>query len=301
MQQLHVEAEKETRYDLETVKRAAALAVKLQESRQNSLSQAEVDAMAAEAGIDPVCMRQALHAVRQEQALSLGTQRTVSPRKARASVALAIGAILAVMFFVLGLYSLRSESVAPAAMAAEVLPVAPIPAIATTPTSVDTPLKKNTQKPTKTKKNGTELKWGSTALPGWKVANGRVRYLRLPGTSDGALALGRNGKVEQLIPTVPGASYRLTYEISGEVGPEARLHRETVEAVCTDNSTITQASSAFASGGPAPGNWTQSHMDFQARDVAMRIDLGSKQPADGTNLPILRNIRVEQTSNVQTP
>jgi hypothetical protein len=239
--------------------------------------------------------------VRQEQAHTLGTQRAVSPRKARTSVALAIGAILAVLTFVLGLYTLRSESVAPPAMAAEVLappPVAPAPAVLT-PT--DNPLKNGALEAPGTLKSGIELNQGSTALPGWKVTGGPVRYLRLPGSTEGALALGPNGKVEQLIPTVPGASYRLTYEISGEVGPEARLHRVTVVAVNTDNTTISQDSSAFTSGGPAPGQWTQSHMEFQARDVAMRIDLGSKQPADGTSLPMLRNIRVEQTSNVPSP
>lgn len=304
MQQLHVEAEKETRYDLETVKRAATLAVKLQESRRESLSQAEVDAMAAEAGIDPVCMRQALHAIRQEQARTIGSQRSVTPRKAGASVALGVGLIFAVGLFVPGFYLMRSASVAPPpVMAAEVLPVAPTPAVTTEATLPSAhPMKNGVLTASGAVRSGALLSAGSTAIPAWKILSGQACYLRLPGSGQGAVALGPNTWFEQLIPTVTGATYRLRYELAGEAGPEARLHRVTAKVIQPNHAETRQEASVFTeSGATGPTGWTVHEMEFQAQDVAARISFGNSQSADGTNMPVIRNIQVEQTSNVQTP
>jgi hypothetical protein len=51
----------EIRFDYETVQKAAALAVRIQEQRRDLLTLEEIDVLGAEVGIDPSCMREALN------------------------------------------------------------------------------------------------------------------------------------------------------------------------------------------------------------------------------------------------
>jgi len=275
--------EAERRYRPETVQKAAALAARLQEDRRGTLSQAEVDEMAAEIGIDPKLMRQALDTVAQSEAA------TVAPTRSRGSlVPLGIACIASGFFlvFLILIFWLRQSASVSSPMSMPMTP--PVEA----GTLVSGPLIQNgsfeSGAPASTK--AQKLSPGSRSLPGWTVSAGEV--LRLPTTSvpgGHAIQLGENGGIQQLIPTVPNQTYRVTLSLSGQPGEIRRFHRVLVQ---TSNTSATP--SIFTEAGTGITKWEQRSFEFRAENDATLLTF-TPGPNDelGPGVPIIDNVSVE--------
>ncbi|HEU4753942.1 MAG TPA: DUF642 domain-containing protein [Armatimonadota bacterium] len=272
-QTTHLIAEEEARFDRETVARAAALAERLQEERKDGLSLAEVDALAAELGIDRHCMRQALrllsHRKEQERARHSLVPLLVG------TVGAALGAVFLGMLLLLGVRAAReSASVA--------TPAAPVEAAA--------PAVLNGGFESAALSRGrTEFKPGSTGLEGWTVVSGAVR-LESGRASQGArsLALGASGVVRQMFRTEPGRRYRVLFDLSGEQGRIPQIHRvtATVDGYTVHGSAFTEP---LGHGTP---RWETVQVEIAPQEPGSVLQIQAEDAATGSR-PLIDNVRLE--------
>jgi len=126
--QFQSEETPEQRYDAETVRRATALAARLQEQQSETLSRDEAGSLGEELGIDPRHMFRALDIVSREGQQQQYRQTVPSLPRPRIWKSLIIGAIAAMI----GLWLMRSSV---AVASPELTPPVPImaepPAVAT--------------------------------------------------------------------------------------------------------------------------------------------------------------------------
>lgn len=270
----------ERRYRPETVQKAAALAARLQEERRETLSQAEVDELAAEIGLDPKLMRQALEAVAHTE----GTVPVARKRRSPFSLGLvccASGVSFLILLSLLGAVRAARQS---------------SPALVSTP-----PVQASILTGGSLLHNGDfeagvmggKRKFfpGSSSLPGWTVENGTISLLASGAGAGGhALQLGEVGRIQQIFRTVPGQIYRVTLSLSGEPGAAGRLHRVEVQA---GNSAMTP--STFTEPGTGKtGAWETTSFNFRAEDVGTPLTIATAPPeGTGAGAPIIDDVRVE--------
>lgn len=274
--------ETERRYRPETVQRAAALAARLQEEQRGTLTQSEVDQMAAEIGIDPKLMRQALAAVAQSEGTQVHTRRQLI-----APAFLAIAGIPSAFFLLCFLFFLlRAQPMSPA-----------------TPVMVSTPVEAGTLNAGRLVENGDfeagasatgtreKLARGTRSLPGWTVLGGEVLRVSDATAQGGhAIQFGENGRIQQIIPTTPNQWYRVRLSLSGRPGDTRRFHRVQVQAGNTSGapSVFTESNTGNAV------KWEQPLFEFQAQDTATLLTI-SPGPSDelGAGIPIIDDVSVE--------
>jgi len=274
--------ETERRYRPETVQKAAALAARLQEEHRSTLSQVEVDEMAAEIGIDPKLMRRALDVVARSEAT------TVMPVQRRNSLRpIGIACLTSGLFliFFISLFVLRASS-----YASSPATVVMTPAPTTSPVSGPVIQNGNFEAGAVTE-GSQKIANGSRSLPGWIVDGGGVTRLSgVPSAGNHVLRLGETGRIQQVFRTVPGQIYRVTVSLSGEPGEVGRLHRIQVQA---GNSSTT--SSVFTEPGTGrSGSWEQAAFSFKAEEVGTNVII-APGPNDGTGAgkPLIDDVRIE--------
>lgn len=273
--------ETERRYRPETVQKAAALAAKLQEEQRGTLTQSEVDQMAAEIGIEPALMRQALAVVAQSE----GTQVSQARRATALPLLFACawsGGFLLILF----LFLLRVRSLPPQATVAVGAPVEAGQLVSGT-------LVQNGS--FEAGAGGTEasqkLVRGTRSLPGWTVDHREVYWLS--GASPGgghAIRLGEYGSIRQVFKTVPNQLYRVSFSLSGQPGAVNRLHRVMVEV-----GNVSTVPSVFTPAGAALGStWEHPSFEFVAQEAGTLLHLSAGPKDDvGSGSPIIDDVKIE--------
>lgn len=272
----------ERRYRPETVQKAAALAARLQEERRETLSEAEVGELAAEIGIDPKLMRQALEMVARTE---VPASTSLRPRKSLAPLGIAcLSSGLFLLLFFASLVGIRS---APQASPVMVMTPSGVPV----GSPVSGPLLQNGNFELGAASGKGKIAAGSSGLTGWTVENGEVSLLaNVPTVGGHALRLGEASRIRQIFRTEPGQIYRVTVSLSGAPGATGRLHRIEAQA---GNSSMTP--STFTEPGTGrTGSWASPSFNFRAEEVGTPLTISTApNEGAGSSAPIIDDIRIE--------
>jgi hypothetical protein len=258
----------ETRFDAETVRQAVLLATRLQAEREKTLSAAEVEALGAELGIEPACLRQALAAVRQREP---GATASASNRRVYASIALGCSLLLGTLLSTRLLNSVPVIASATPAGPAVVVPlVNPGFQEATLP------------------KAGPVLPAGSHAIRGWVATRDTIDYVRDPATGEACVHLRPNGGIRQTFRTEPGRQYRVTFRMGARPGLEGRVQRVYVDAANTSN----EFSVFVGPEGAAPPEWTLQSFDFRSQEIGTTIEIYAPADSEGPAGALIDDVSV---------
>jgi hypothetical protein len=285
----------EPRFHADTVQKAVALAQRLQNERRETLSLGEIDQIAAEIGIDPSILRQALNAIAEKEAREAGaaeavlgqmtannhqmTAQNMAMRRQRQGVVVLSTAAM-VGFLLLTIVGLRSRS-----QMAPYPPQPPRMVVAQTELA-----------------NGgfeagpaavTTAPAGSDLIPGWTVTDGPVTYhpRGVAGANSGALELGPRGRVRQLFQTQPGQFYRLTVRVSGVPKNVASMGRVgiVIGGFSTDAAAFTPAKGA---GEP---QWIEGVLPFRAEESGTTVELSTQNRSGEDGSPVIDSVTLTPT------
>jgi hypothetical protein len=254
----------------------------------------EIDQIAAEIGIDPSILRQALNAIAEKEAAtaaeSVRSQMTAHSSVARETQQRRAIFMLPVALGVTGvlLMTLMIGARAPRMSAATLAPPQMVPPQEASPATAPQSLTNGGFELGPGK--NVRLSTGSESLPGWTIVGGRVFYLpeSPAGGSTGALHLAESGAVRQLFPTQPGQSYQLQLRLTGlpksvNSGPRVRI---TIGNISTEVDAFVPAKGAGAA------QWAEKFLPFQATASGSTVEITNlnASPSDGS--PVIDDVRL---------
>ncbi|MEO8303685.1 MAG: choice-of-anchor C family protein [Betaproteobacteria bacterium] len=139
--------------------------------------------------------------------------------------------------------------------------------------------------------NTFDIPAGSTLIPGWTVSAGNIDWESAPGCgwqpSAGSSSLdlvgnqaGGIGGIRQTFDTVPGTTYRVTFDLAGNYGgaPVIKPLAVTINGVTSNFTFDSTGRSQFNMG------WTSHTINFVANSTSSTIDFVSDISASGGSL-----------------
>ncbi len=142
---------------------------------------------------------------------------------------------------------------------------------------------------------------GSTAITGWTVDQAALDWVAPAywNPSDGIFSLDLNGffvagGIHTTIPTIPGTSYGVSFDLAGFVATGSPSNPKSVEvSVGTSTKSFSMPVPTVTGQKPITVNWTQHRFDFVASTTSSTLSFRSLVPGDASGL-LLDNVSVQK-------
>jgi len=146
---------------------------------------------------------------------------------------------------------------------------------------------------------------GSTAITGWTVDPVAVDWVTPVywNPSDGRFSLDLNGffvagGILTTVPTIPGTSYAVSFDLAGFVAPGSPSNPKSVEvSVGTSTKSFSLPVPTVTGQKPITVNWTQHKFEFVASSVSSTLSFKSLVPGDASGL-LLDNVSVQKVATM---